>query len=431
MKKKIFAWMMYDWGISTFSTSILSAILPIFYMEVAVGALKNTATATSYWTFTLSAMGIVSALLMPLLGAAADYSKSNMSFLRISTLIGSVATALMACIQQGNYVLASALLIVGGVSFSSSSVFYDAMLKSLVPEEKRDFTSAMGFALGYLGSGILLVINLIMIQNHDLLHIPDQITGMRISFISVGLWWTLFALPLFITGRKKEKRFDKARLKFLSIGVSRIKDTIKSIKKYPELLKFFIASIFFGNGIYTVTITATVYGRSIGIGTPDLIKGMIISIFIGVPSTILFGKLASLIGDKVTLIISLCVFSILVILEYNMTNALQFHILAAFLGLIQGTSQSVTRSIFSKLVPGEKVNELFGFMSFCGRFMSILGSAAFSLVTVLTNSTRYGILANLFFFVVGILILITVNFKKGIRETNINEAPLLSDSIQA
>jgi UMF1 family MFS transporter len=413
--KKVRAWIYYDWANSAFAATMLAAVLPIFYVDVAANTLSSN-LALSYWGFTQTIAMLIVALLAPILGAYADYSGSKMRFLRIFSWMGIIASALFAWVGEGDYMLASLIFIVGSIGFSSATSFYDALLPDLVPPEKRDMVSSKGFAFGYIGGGLLLIVNLAMIQKPDLFGFPNALVGTHVAFITVAVWWFVFSLPLFRAIKDVPLNTGKKMKEYTSIAFNRTWGTLKQIKRYPELFKFLIAFWFFNDGINTIITMATTYGKTIGIKTEDLILALVITQFVGIPCTLLFGKIAERLGSKLSLYISLIVYMLIVILGYFMTSSIHFYILAFMVGIVQGGSQSIARSIFSQMVPAGRSAEFFGFLNVSSRFSSILGPFCFSMVSLLTGSGRTAILSLIVFFVVGILLLMKVNLEKGAKE---------------
>lgn len=413
---------MYDWANSAFATTMMAAVLPIFYSDVAASTLPNEQMATSYWGMTQSVAMLIVWVLTPILGAIADYSGFKVLFLRLFSYLGILASLCFVFVGNGDYLLASVLFILGTIGFSGGNAFYDALLNDLVEPEKRDYISSKGFAFGYIGGGVLLVLNLLLIQKYGWFGLPDSLTGTYISFASVALWWYFFSLPLF---RKVKDKNGGPRHKFgeyTKIGFSRIWNTFKRITRYPELLKYLIAYWFFNDGISTIITMATIYGKEIGLGTSHLIAALVITQFVGIPFTLLFGKIAERLGSKLSLYISLSIYVLIVIFGYFMTETWQFYALAIVVGMVQGGSQSIARSIYSRLVPSDRPAEFFGFLSVSSKFSAIVGPFVFSVVGLATGSSRLGILALVVFFIVGIALLAKVNLQKGAAEAKAAQA---------
>ncbi|WP_018133560.1 MFS transporter [Effusibacillus pohliae] len=414
-RKAVRGWVMYDWANSAFVTTMIAAVLPIFYTDVAAKTLDKT-TATSYWGYTQSIAMLLVAILSPVLGAVADMAGSKVRFLRFFTYLGVISSLLFVLVDEGDYLLASVLLILGTLGFSGGNTFYDALLTDLVPPEKRDYISAKGYAFGYIGGGILLAVNLAMIQKPAWFLLPDSLTATYVSFASVSVWWFLFSLPLFRHVKDRPVQTGLTVSRYAKAGFSRTWRTLKELAHYPELVKFIVAFWFFNDGINTIITMATIYGREIGIGTGDLIAALLITQFVGIPFTLLFGKLAERLGSKASLYVSLLIYVVIVVLGYFMQTALHFYMLAIMVGFVQGGSQAVARSIYSNLVPVGRSAEFFGFLNISSKFASIFGPFAFALVGQLTSSSRMGIFSLVLFFLAGIALLTRVDLMKGRRE---------------
>ncbi len=286
-KKGTFSWILYDFGNSAFATTIMAAVLPTFYYDVAAKGLDSS-LATSYWGYSQSIAALIVAILGPILGAISDFSHAKKKFLRFFCYMGVIASILLAFVGEGDYIFASVLLIIGTIGFSGGNVFYDAFLPEIAEGDEMDRVSSHGFAWGYIGGGILLAINLLMILKHDWFGIPNATVASQVSFASVGVWWFIFSIPLFKNIREEKKTVVKRNQSYVSIGFSRVANTFKEIKQYKQLLLFLLAFWLYNDGISTIIKMATIYGKDINIGTNDLIAALLITQFIGIPCTFFF-----------------------------------------------------------------------------------------------------------------------------------------------
>ncbi|WP_284139515.1 MFS transporter [Virgibacillus sp. LDC-1] len=413
--KSTFSWVLYDFGNSAFATTIMAAVLPTFYYDVAASGLQEN-LATSYWGYSQSIAALIVAVLAPILGAISDFSAAKKKFLRFFAYMGIIASVLLAFVNEGDYIFASILLIIGTIGFSGGNVFYDAFLPEIAKEEEIDKVSAAGFAWGYIGGGILLAINILLILKHDWFGIPNATVASQLSFASVGLWWFIFSIPLFKHIKEEKKINVKREKSYISIGFSRVGSTFKELKQYKQLLIFLLAFWMYNDGISTIIKMATIYGRDIGIEQNDLIAALLITQFVGIPCTFFFGWLAKKITAKRALTISLYVYMAIVLFGYFMNTAIHFYILAICVGFVQGGAQSMSRSIFGRMVPDNKHAEFFGFYGISSKFAAIFGPFIFALVGQLTGSSRLGIVSLMFFFIVGIILLKFVNVEQGIKD---------------
>lgn len=414
-KKPVWSWMLYDFGNSAFATTIMAAVLPIFYYDVAAKGVQES-LAASYWGYSQSIAVLIVAILAPILGAIGDYSAAKKRFLMFFAYMGMLATVLLAFVGEGDYLFASALLVVGTIGFSGANVFYDAFLPEVAKGEDIDRVSAAGFTLGYIGGGVLLAVNLLMIMKYEWFGIPNSLVGTQLAFVSVAIWWFVFSIPLFKNVIEEKKVQPERTRSYISIGFQRLGRTWKELKHFKQLLIFLLAFWMYNDGISTIIKMATIYGRDIGIDSSSLITALLLTQFVGIPCTFFFGWLAGKITPKRALIISLFIYLAIVGLGYFMTTALHFYILAVCVGLVQGGAQSLSRSIFGRMVPGDRHGEFFGFYGISSKFAAIFGPFAFALVGQLTGSSRLGILSLVFFFIVGIILLFVLDVEKGMEQ---------------
>jgi UMF1 family MFS transporter len=288
-KRRIWAWTMYDWANSAFATTILAAVLPIYFSQVAGATLPSAATATAYWGAGLSISLLIIALLSPILGTISDVMRGKKRFLAIFAGIGIVSTALLVLVSTGDWVLASIFGILGRIGFNGANSFYDALLPHVAREADRDAVSARGYAMGYLGGGLLLAVNIVMIQA-----LPGT-WGPRLSFLSVALWWAVFSIPLFT--RIPEPPAATARQtegeSVVAASFKRLGETMKDIRQYGELFKFLVSFLIYNDGIGTIIGVAAIYGAELGFGSVELILALLLVQFVGIPYSLIFGRLPS------------------------------------------------------------------------------------------------------------------------------------------
>jgi MFS transporter, UMF1 family len=288
-RQRVWAWTMYDWANSAFATTILAAVLPIYFSQVAGSTLPSAAVATSYWSFGLSLSLLIIAILAPILGTISDVVRGKKRFLAFFAGIGILGTALLVLVDTGDWVLASILAIIGRIGFNGANSFYDALLPHVARKEDQDRVSAQGYAMGYLGGGILLAINVVM------LNVLPGTWGARLSFLSVAVWWAVFSIPLFI--HIPEPPAATAQLmrgaQFISVSFKRIWETIKDMRQYRELFKFLIAFLIYNDGIGTIIGVAAIYGAELGFGTTELVLALLLVQFVGIPYSLVFGRLPS------------------------------------------------------------------------------------------------------------------------------------------
>ncbi|GMK38717.1 MFS transporter [Paenibacillus sp. CCS19] len=420
-KKAVRGWLMYDWANSAFVTTMIAAVMPVYYDKVAGKGLGEN-VSTVYWANTQSIAALIVAILSPILGAIADFTGSKVKFVSFFAILGSIACLLSALIGEGDWLLASVLVIIGTIGFAAGNTFYDALLVDVAGPQERDKVSAQGYAWGYLGGGVLLGVNVAMIQAWETFGFSSSESATRTVFVTVGVWWLLFAIPIFRHVKERKPDGSTTAAKAVKQAFARLAQTFRRIKHYPELLKYMVAYWFFNDGINTVIVMATAYGSSIGIEMGNLITALLITQIVGFPSTLLFGRYASKLGAKKLLYISLGIYIVIVTLGFFMENALHFYILATMVGLVQGGSQAIARSIYADLVPKARAAEFFGFLTISSKFSSVAGPFVFALVAGNTDSSRLGILSLIAFFVIGIVLLRYVNLNKGKQEALAEES---------
>jgi len=419
-RKAINAWCMYDWANSAFATTIMAVIFPVYYGTVAARDLPPT-TATSYWGYTNTTAMLLVALMAPGLGAMADYSGARKRFLMYFAAGGIFFTALMVFIGVGDWKTASFLYIIALLGWSCANIFYDSLLPSVAGMDRIDQVSSRGYALGYLGGGLLLGINIIMI-NPGIVHfagfsfIPDAQSGSRLSFLSAAVWWAIFSIPLFRYVNELPAIIKAGESSnSLRASFQRLKHTLQDIRRYRELFKFLIAFWFYNDGIASVIIMAALFGREIGIGQEHIMGAILMVQFVGIPFTIVFGWLASQLGAKRSIYLALFIYALIAVGAYFIQSALHFWILAFLVATVQGGSQALSRSLFGRMIPLGRTAEFFGFYDVSSKFASIIGPSLFATVGLVTGSSRNGILSLVLLFIVGGIILSFVDEEMGFQ----------------
>ncbi len=288
-KRRIWAWTMYDWANSAFATTILAAVFPIYFSQVAGASLPSAATATAYWSTGLSLSLMIIAVLSPILGTITDVMRGKKPFLAVFAGIGILATAMLVLVDTGDWVLASIFGVLGRIGFSGANSFYDALLPHVAREEDRDKVSARGYAMGYLGGGLLLAVNIVMIQ------LLPGTWGARLSFLSVAIWWAAFSIPLFL--RIPEPPAATAQLapgeNVITVSFKRLAETLGDIRQYRQLFKYLVGFLIYNDGIGTIIGVAAIYGAELGFGSLELILALLLVQFVGIPYSLIFGRLPS------------------------------------------------------------------------------------------------------------------------------------------
>ena len=420
------AWAMYDWALSALQTIIMTAVFPIYFVQVAGSELSGAGPTQQLARANVIAMVIV-ALTSPILGALSDYSAAKKRFLALFTLIGVLATAGMWFIDSGDLTLASALFIIALIGGSGCLVFYESLLPHIAAPDELDRVSTAGYAIGYLGGGLLLVLNLLWIMQPAWFGLPsgadlaprEATLPTRLAFLSVAVWWAVFAIPLFRRVPEPPRVIEPdetPRENPLRIAFIRVLETLRELRGYKQAFLMLVAFLLYNDGVQTIIKMATAYGTEIGIDRSALIAAVIIVQFIGIPCTFLFGALAGRIGAKPAIFVGLVAYTGISILGYYMRTATHFYILAVLLGMVQGGTQALSRSLFASMIPPHKSGEFFGFYSIFEKFAGIFGPLLFYVAIELTGSSRNGILSVILFFILGGLLLWKVDVAAGRRQ---------------
>jgi UMF1 family MFS transporter len=418
------AWAMYDWANSAFQCTIIAAVFPIYFHNVvAVDLGDSLSTSRFAWATTLAI--VIVALVAPLLGAIADFAAMKKKMLAVFVCIGALSTIAMYWIRPGDWLFALTLFVIGNVGVAGSIVFYESLLPHLVDEKDLDRVSSAGYAIGYFGGGVLLAINLLMIQKPAWFGISDTQMAVRLSLASVGVWWLLFSIPIFRRVPEPPRRVEPHESpsgSLIKTGAVRLVETFKELRTYKQAFMLLLAFLIYNDGIQTIIRMATTFGSQINIDQNAMITALLITQFIGVPFAFLFGMVAERIGAKVAVFGGLAVYAFIVVLGYYMSNATHFFALAILVGMVQGGTQALSRSLFASMIPKHKSSEFFAFFGVFERYAGILGPLIFATMVQATGESRNAILAVLGFFVVGGTLLAFVDVEAGRRAAREAEA---------
>ena len=417
---------MYDWANSAFQTTIIAAVFPIYFHNVVAADLGD-ALSTSRFAWATTIAIVIVAVIAPLLGAIADFAAMKKKMLGAFVAIGVVSTTAMYWIGPGDWKLALMLFVLGNVAVAASIVFYESLLPHLVNEEELDRVSSAGYAIGYLGGGVLLAINLLMIQRPGWFGIPDTTTAVRLSLASVGIWWLVFSIPLFRCVPEPARRIEANEspdANLLATGVRRLIETFHELRRYKQAFLLLVAFLIYNDGIQTIIRMATTFGSQIGIDQNAMITALLITQFIGVPFAFLFGMVAGRIGAKTAIFVGLAVYAVIIALGYNMRTAAHFYALAIIVGMVQGGTQALSRSLFASMIPRHKSSEFFAFFGVFERYAGILGPLVFAAMVDATGQSRNAMLAVLAFFVVGGAVLVFVDVDAGRKVARQAEAAM-------
>jgi MFS transporter, UMF1 family len=437
-RKAIWGWALYDWANSAFATTVMAGFFPIFFKQFwSYGADVNVSTAQL--GFGNSVASLIVALMAPILGAIADKGTAKKKFLVFFAYLGVLMAAALFLVQKGQWALAIFVYVMGLIGFSGANVFYDSLLPSIVGEEKIDFVSGLGFSMGYLGGGLLFLINVLMTLMPQKFGLPDAAAAVRFSFLSVALWWGLFTLfTIFWVPEKKVASTDKSGESIVAAGFRQFAGTFKKIRHLRVIFLFLLAYWFYIDGVDTIIRMAVDYGLSLGFESNDLIVALLLVQFVGFPAALVFGKLGERWSVRKSIYLAIAIYMGVTVWGTMMTQKMEFYVLATVIGLVQGGIQALSRSYYSRLIPKNKTAEYYGFYNMLGKFAVILGPVLMGLVGLTARrilmppsptpeqviavgqlASRWGIASILILFIVGAILFYFVDEEKGKQQAEL------------
>ena len=405
LTKSTWSWALYDWANSAFATTVMAGFFPIFFKSYWASDLSDAESTFAIGSVN-SLVGLLIAFSAPVLGAFADAGDSKRKFLFSFAFLGIIATGYLFFIPESSWKLAVIFYGLGVIGFSGGNIFYDSLLVVVSKEKERNRASALGFSLGYLGGGILFLINVIMFLYPNQFGLENQIEAVLWSFVSVAVWWLIFSLPLYLNVKEPIQNPNKKQINtIISDAFGNLLNTARSIKKFKSAVIFLLAYFLYMDGVDTIIRMATSYGSDIGLSATSMIQALLLTQFIGFPATLVFGHYADKFGYKYSLSFAIIVYILVVLFSAQMDTALEFYLVASVVGLVQGGVQAISRSFFSTLIPENKAAEFFGFYNFIGKSSVFLGPFMVSGIALITGSPSYGILSLLILFIPGLILL--------------------------
>lgn len=436
-RKEIFGWAMYDWANSAFSTTVGTVFLGPYVAGLARTAAEAAGTTTvsflgipvapdSFLPYCISFSVGMQVLFLPILGAIADYSNLRKTMMQIFATIGAVATILMFLVTGDLWWLGGVLFVIANLAFGAAIVFYNAYLPDIASEAERDRVSSFGWAMGYLGGGVLLALNLAFFTFSEDLGVPAEL-AVRINLASAGIWWLGFS---FLTwSRLRSRRAARSLPKgdtYATIGFKQLRKTFSEVKHFPETLKFLLAYFLYNDGIQTVIAVASTFAAApliqggLEFEQSTLIAVILMIQFVAFFGALIWGRLAGWIGAKQSVIVSLVIWAGVVIYAYGglkgPTATAQFFVLGIFIALVMGGSQAISRSLYAQMIPQGKEAEFFSFYEISERGTSWIGPLVFGLANQMFGNLRIAILSLIFFFIMGLILLPFVNIRKAIDD---------------
>ena len=414
-KRSIYSWAFYDWANSAYATTVMAGFFPLFFKEY-FSASADVTVSTAQLGFANSLSSLIVVLLAPLLGAIADVGGLRKRFLFILAYLGILMSAALSLVSEGAWEMAVFVYVLGNIGFMGSNTFYDALLPSVAKEKEVDFVSGLGFALGYLGGGILFAFNVWLVRDPAFFGLGTAAEAVKLSFISVAIWWALFSLPLLLFVREEKPPIKKGAFQIAVDGYRKLAGTLKKISHLKGLLLFLVAYWLYIDGVDTIIRMAVDYGKAIGFESSDLILALLIVQFVGFPATLLFAKLAQHWDTKKAILLAIGIYLVITLWAAQMNEVYEFYFLAVMIALVQGGIQALSRSYYARMIPPGASAEFFGFYNFLGKFAAILGPTLVGLVALYTESSRAGIASVAVFFVLGGVLLMLVDADKTAKE---------------
>jgi UMF1 family MFS transporter len=422
------SWYLYDWANSAFSTTVISLFIGPYLTSVAESG-ANSAGMISLWGFemrpgslypyAISFSVFAQVFLLPIVGAIADRIKSRNGLLAVFAYVGSFSTMFLYFVKDARFALGAFLLIVANISFGASMVVANSYLQDLATPDKRDTVSSRGWAFGYAGGGLLLLLNLVLYAGYESFGVT-QGEAVRISLMSAGIWWAIFTIVTVRGLRTLNRNVGVVGSEALTVGFKEIRTTLKEVRKYPETLKFLIAYLFYNDGIQTVIAISGTYAiLELKLTEISLVFAILIVQITALSGALLLGRLSNKFGAKKVVLLTLVIWTIMVIITYGVPAGKQnpYLAIAAGIGFVLGGSQALSRSLYSQVIPRSQEAQYFSFYEVSERGTSWLGTFAFGVAFGLTGSYRQSVLLIIAFFIVGGLLLLRVNIRQAIKES--------------
>lgn len=391
-------WVLYDVGNSAF-TMLMSTILPIYFNSLAENAGLSSVEYMAYWGYAASITTLIVAILGPIFGTLADTKGYKKPIFLTALAVGAIGCISLGLAKQ--WLLFLVVYVISKVGYSSSLIFYDAMLPDVTEEERTDRVSSMGFAWGYIGSCIPFVLCLLVVLGHDKIGLTMS-AAMLVAFLLTAFWWVGMSLPL-IKSYKQKYYIEKPK-RVIKESFKRLGSTFKNVRKEKKIFIFLLAFFFYIDGVYTIIDMATAYGSALGLDSTGLLLALLLTQIIAFPCAILFGRLTQKFATEKLITVCILAYTGIAIFAMFLTSQVQFWILAVLVGMFQGGIQALSRSYFTKIIPASQSGEYFGLYDICGKGAAFVGTFLMGAVSQMTDSINMGVGAIAVLFVIGIIL---------------------------
>ncbi len=412
--RRVFSWALYDWANSAFATTVLAGFFPAFFKDY-----WSADVAVSTSTFQLgvghSLASALMVILAPALGAIADTGSAKKRFLGFFTALGVAATAALYLIAQGDWLFALGVFVLANLGFSAANAFYDSLIVGVARQDELDLVSAYGYALGYLGGGLLFAVNIAMVVWPAAFGLSDAQEAVRISFLCVAAWWFVFSVPLFLNVPEPGVKTGISASAAIRAGFRQLANTFREIRRLRVVLLFLFAYWLYIDGVHTIIRMAVDYGMALGFRMSHLFTALLITQFVAFPAAVGFGYLGSRIGAKAGILIGIAVYMLVTGWATFMDEVREFYMLAVVIGLVQGGVQSLSRSLYARIIPANKSAEYFSFYNILGKFAAIFGPLLVGYTSLATGSPQLSLFTIVILFAVGGVLLYRVDEREGAR----------------
>ncbi len=420
MKKSIYSWALYDWANSAFATTVMAGFFPIFFAQYWSDP-ENLSVSTFYLGIGNSVASIIIVLLAPILGAIADRGTYKKRFLVFFAFLGILMTAGLALISQGMWQIALLTYVIATIGFSGANTFYDSLLPAISNKDNVDYVSGLGYALGYIGGGILIVINFLMITYPSSFGFADSVEGIKWSFVSVALWWAIFSIPILLFVKEPKYHKTETTLQTIKSGFKQLKNTFNEIRHLKVVFTFLIAYWLYIDGVDTTVRMAADFGITLGFDSTTIMGALVLVQFIAFFATLFYVKFSDRIGIKNAIYFAIAAYMVIILSGYFVTETWHFYVIAGMIGCFQGGIQTLSRSFYARIIPKDKSAEFFGFFNMWGKFAAVVGPLLMGTVTLVLNnmiddqvlSARIGLQSIMILFILGALVLSKVNLSEG------------------
>ncbi|MGA8261839.1 MAG: MFS transporter [Arenicellales bacterium] len=409
--KKIWSWALYDWANSAFATAVIAGFFPIFFKEYWSAGVPVTES-----TFRLGAANSIASLLVlilaPVLGAIADQGAYKKRLLVFFAAAGVLFTAWLAVIGRGQWAAAAAVYVLSVIGFAGANVFYDSLIVNVAPPARYEWASSLGFALGYLGGGLLFAVCVLMTLEPAWFGLASTARAVKLSFLATALWWAVFTLPLLRYVGERRRRAGPGWRAAVEAGWRQLLVTVGRVGQYREVVTFLVAYWLYIDALDTIIVMAVDYGLALGFDAGDLITALLIVQFVGFPASLAFGWLGQRFGPKRGILTGLAVYAAITVWAVFMHRIWEFYGMAIAIGLVQGGVQALSRALYARLIPRQASAEFFGFYNLLGKFAAVLGPVLVGWTAVISGSNRVSILILLVLFAAGALLLTRVGSRR-------------------